>query len=513
MKSISRTAKVIMVFNIALGALCMLLLCQFVIAKIDQGKLRDYSDSLMLRANNVAMQSERAMNEVRQLSSAPCTDEDLFQLSFLVYKYSYLLDIGRLHDDKLVCSAGRGRLTSAVALPAPDLVGKNKTRLWRAVKGLLDARIATDIASQNDIIVFTSPDAFHSVSLSIPGYSALLTTADDRHIYQSFGVKGEYSRQSSAWYQQYRLGYQCSKLYNICAYVRLHASGLFSLPFYIGVAIALLGGLLSGALSLTVILLIEQNKSFSKQLQSAVRDKQLYVRYQPLVCLRDDKMVGAEVLVRWINRKGEEIPPDVFIPEAEKLGIIGQITRQVTRMALEEFRDFLIRNKTFHLSINLDISDVLDPDFQPYLAELLQRFGIAREQIMLEITERSTANHTLMSERLTALHDAGYRVALDDFGTGYSNLSYLAVMPFDVIKIDRMFTEAIGTDSVNAQMVDHLFDMMAMFNAMVVVEGIETREQAIYVGEHCTDAIGQGWYFGKPMSGADLKAQYLMDAR
>ncbi|MEC5342003.1 EAL domain-containing protein [Brenneria populi] len=497
-----------MAFNIVCGALCLLLVGQMVIARIDQNKLNNYGAALIRRANDVAMQSVRAMDDAEYVAPAPCSDDDLFQLRFLVYKYRYLLDIARLRDGELICSAGRGVLPLPEPLPKPDLVEKN-IGFWRAAKGPLDPRIEVDIASRGDIAVFTSPDAFHSFSLPVPGYSALMTTADERHIYQNFGAGGEtYSRQRSAWYHQYRLGYQCSNIYNICIYARLNASGLLSLPFYINLILALVGGVMSGSLSLAVILLIERNRSFSKQVYSAVCGRELYVNYQPLICLRSRETIGAEALVRWTNHKGENIPPDIFIPVAERLGIIGQITRQVAYTALEELHDILIQNKNFYLSINLDIKDIVEPEFQRYLDELVERFGIARKQIMLEITERSTANHAVMSERLAILHDAGYKIALDDFGTGYSNLSYLAVMPFDAIKIDKIFTEAIGTDSINAQMVEHLFNMMAMFNAAVVVEGIETYEQAVYVGERCPDSVGQGWYFGKPMGGESFRQYY-----
>ncbi|QTF09219.1 EAL domain-containing protein [Brenneria izadpanahii] len=508
MRSVSRIAKGVIAFNIAIGVLCLLVIGQVVIARTDQDKLNNYGDALMRRANDVAMQSEQAMRDAGYISPPPCSDDDLFQLRFLVYKYRYALDIARLRDGKLICSAERGVISPPVALPKPDIV-ENNTRLWRAVKGLFDPRIEMDISNQGDVAVFTSPYAFLDFSLPAPGYSALMTTKDESHIYQSFGAEnGKYSRQKSAWYSQYRLGYQCSKLYNICIYVRLNSSGILSLPPYAVIMLALFGGALGGSLSLATVLLIERNRSLSKQVYSAVCGKQLHANYQPLVCLHNHRVVGAEVLARWTNNKGENIPPDVFIPIAERLGIIGQITRQVTHMALEELKDILVLNRDFYLSINLDISDVLEPGYQSYLDELVDRFGIAREQIMLEITERSTANHGVMSERLKVLHDAGYKIALDDFGTGYSNLSYLAVMPFDFIKIDRMFTEAIGTDSVNAKMVEYLFNMMAMFNAKVVVEGIETYEQAVYAGEHCLNSVGQGWFFGKPMNGVYFKQYY-----
>ncbi|MCG8706832.1 EAL domain-containing protein [Brenneria sp. 4F2] len=497
-----------MAINMVCGALCLLLIGQFVIARMDQNKLHGYGDALIHRADDVAMQSEQAMSEARYLLPTPCSDGDLFQLRFLVHKYRHVLDIGRLHDGKLICTAGRGVFSPPIILPAPDIV-ENDIGFWRAVKGLFDPRIEMDISNQGDVASFTSPYAFLDFSLPAPGYSALMTTKDERHIYQSFGDENEkYSRQSSAWYKQYRQGYQCSKLYNICIYARLSSSGILFMPPYIGVILALIGGILSGSLSLAIFLLIERNRSFSKQVYSAVCGKQLHVNYQPLVSLRNHHIVGAEVLARWTNKKGENIPPDVFIPIAEQLGIIGEITRQVTLMALSELKDILIRNEKFYLSINLDIKDILESEYQDYLGKLVDRLGIARKQIMLEITERSTANHRVMSERLSLLHDAGYKIALDDFGTGYSNLSYLAVIPFDAIKIDKMFTEAIGTDSINAQMVEHLFNMMMMFNTTVVVEGIETNEQAVYIGEHCPDSVGQGWYFGKPMSSECFRKYY-----
>ncbi|WP_191091618.1 EAL domain-containing protein [Affinibrenneria salicis] len=502
-----------MAFNVVAGMLCLLLLGQFMVARLDQGKLNEYAGTLMQRANDVALQSQEAIDEANLLAAEPCSDADLFQLRFMVYKYGFLLDIGRVRDGRLICSAGRGRLSAPVSLPPPNLRTEGGVLLWRATRGLVDPRIQMDIASQYDIAVFTSPDAFHSFSFPVPGYSALLTTSDGRHVYQSFGMpEGQYSRQPSAWYRHYRLAFQCSEIYDICTYVRHDASGIFSLPWHLYVAILLLGGLLGGSLSLAAILLIDRNRSMSKQVYSAVYGNQLHVNYQPLICLHNDRIIGVEVLSRWINKKGENIPPDIFIPLAEELGIIGEITRQATRMALEELRDVLIGNRTFYLSINIDITDVLDPAFQCYLNQLVQRCGVSRQQIMLEITERSTADYRDLSERLTALHEEGYRVALDDFGTGYSNLSYLTVMPFDAIKIDRMFTGAIGTDSVNAQMVELLFTLTAMFKSTVIVEGIETPEQADWVRRHCPGAVGQGWHFGRPMSGPRLRETFMLPA-
>lgn len=128
---------------------------------------------------------------------------------------------------------------------------------------------------------------------------------------------------------------------------------------------------------------------------------------------------------------------------------------------------------------------------------------------MLEVTERSTAAHAELADKLNALRQEGYRIALDDFGTGYCNLSYLSSLPFDTLKIDKMFTSAIGTGSVNAKIVDLLFNLTTDFNTSVTVEGVETPEQAEYIRQHSPNAAVQGWHFGYPMSAKALQEKYF----
>ncbi|RAT18580.1 hypothetical protein AU490_05700 [Lonsdalea populi] len=506
-KSINKMILAMVVAGIVGGILILLLLSQRVIAKNDQKKLQDYAAAIMNRSDDVVTESNTVLNEAYALKYSPCSEDDLFQLRYMVYKYRYIMDVGRIQNGELLCTAGRGVLPSPIALPETDVQKADGTQLWTAVKGLIDPRIQTDIASRKNVVVFMSPDAFRSFSYPLRGYGAILTSADDQHVFQTFGSKSVTpSRYESSWLAQYRQSYLCSKLYEICIHARLSASGVLQMPTYMISAISLLGAILGGSLTLVFFLLLDINRSISKQLRLAVSHKKLHVNYQPIIYLNDEKIIGVEALARWTDKHGQSVSPDVFIPIAEKQGIIGEITRHITRLSIAEMQSLLLNNPEFYLSINLDISDVLDTDYQAYLNEQVANFNVTPKQIILEITERSTANYTTLAKRLSEFRAQGYRIAIDDFGTGYSNFSYLSSLPFDAIKIDRMFTEAIGTDSVNARMVDLLFTMTAMLNTCVIVEGIETAAQAAYVKEHCTDAVGQGWHFGRPMSATRLKA-------
>ncbi|WP_280514807.1 EAL domain-containing protein [Candidatus Symbiopectobacterium sp. 'North America'] len=123
-----------------------------------------------------------------------------------------------------------------------------------------------------------------------------------------------------------------------------------------------------------------------------------------------------------------------------------------------------------------------------------------RERVILELTERSTASPQVLEVALQSLQQQGHKIALDDFGTGYSNLDYLSRFSFNLVKIDKIFVGAIGTDFVNAAFTDVLFSLVQKLDASIVVEGVETQEQAAYVARHCPNAIVQGWYFGRPAS-------------
>ena len=159
-----------------------------------------------------------------------------------------------------------------------------------------------------------------------------------------------------------------------------------------------------------------------------------------------------------------------------------------------------------YLGINLTAEDLLDAQFHEYLDEQAAHHGIAATSVVLEITERSTAMRDDLVRNIRHLRAKGYRFCIDDFGTGYSSLDYLATLPLDAVKIDKLFTQAAGSDSVVGQIFEPMCTMALALRVGIVVEGIETEQQAEHVRRLAPQAVGQGWLLGRPVAIHDLPA-------
>jgi sensor c-di-GMP phosphodiesterase-like protein len=239
-------------------------------------------------------------------------------------------------------------------------------------------------------------------------------------------------------------------------------------------------------------------------LRRAIRSGRINLVYQPVVHLESEAVVGAEAMVRWNNDAGEEVKPETFIALAEEKGFVGEITRFVLRKSVEELADLLVTGN-FKLTINISATDLSDPGFFSQLKHAITIAHVPPSAIGLELTERSTADQDVAIHAISELKAAGHSVYIDDFGTGYSSLSYLHNLAIDAIKIDRNFTQTIGTDAVTASVVPQILNIASELNLMVVVEGIETSEQAEYFRKAGAGILGQGWFFGKPVPAPQLK--------
>jgi sensor c-di-GMP phosphodiesterase-like protein len=160
------------------------------------------------------------------------------------------------------------------------------------------------------------------------------------------------------------------------------------------------------------------------------------------------------------------------------------------------------------VTINISAADLRDPRFFSHLEQCLRRAGIPAPALGFELTEHSTALQDEARAAIARLRAAGHVVYLDDFGTGYSSLAYLHDLHADAIKIDRTFTQTIGTGAVTASVVPQILDMACRLDLRVIVEGIETAEQAAYFREACAGVLGQGFLLGMPLPAHDFLAHY-----
>ena len=160
---------------------------------------------------------------------------------------------------------------------------------------------------------------------------------------------------------------------------------------------------------------------------------------------------------------------------AEENGFVGELTSFVVRRATRELGEMLRTHREFTLSINIAASDLNGNDLFTLLDKNVRQAGIHPRQIILELTERTTADLGLVGDSIQRLRNFDYQVHIDDFGTGFSSLSYLDRLAVNAIKIDRSFTRTIGTDAVTAPVLPQVLALAESLNIEVIVEGVETK--------------------------------------
>ena len=235
---------------------------------------------------------------------------------------------------------------------------------------------------------------------------------------------------------------------------------------------------------------------------------QFVPHFEPQIDLSTGDIVGFEVLARWIHPLSGVIGPDVFIPVAEEIGLIGRLSDQVIGEALRQAANW---DPEIKISVNISPFQFADGWLAQRIVKTLTETGFPAERLVIEITESSLfADLELARGVVNSLKNQGIRLALDDFGTGFSSLSHLRSLPFDIIKIDRSFVTNISAKRESSAIVRAVTTLAAALQVPVCVEGLENEEcYRAVVRLGCQ--IGQGWYFGKPMPAYD--AQELLEAR
>jgi diguanylate cyclase (GGDEF)-like protein len=255
--------------------------------------------------------------------------------------------------------------------------------------------------------------------------------------------------------------------------------------------------------------------SLTDQLRRAFDHQEFLLHYQPVVRLSDNRMVGAEALLRWGHPSEGLIPPAGFLHVLEETGLIvevgGWVIRETARQ-IEAWRELYGRDPIEWVSVNVSPRQFDDP--APLLASLnkLHDRGFPVRRLKLEITETTfMRNPDTTRAVLAEIRDLGIRIGIDDFGTGYSSLNALRRYPVDTIKIDAEFIAHIGT-AEGDELALALLNIARMYDAAIVAEGIETAHQRDFLRE-AGCGFGQGFLFGEPMEGALLGNHALAHAQ
>jgi sensor c-di-GMP phosphodiesterase-like protein len=236
-------------------------------------------------------------------------------------------------------------------------------------------------------------------------------------------------------------------------------------------------------------------------LENALKAGEFVPYYQPIVDIRSGQLRGAEVLVRWRKGDGTLVLPGSFIPLAESSGLIREMTRDLMRRVCAEAGGAIGSRPAMKVSFNFAGQLFGDESIVKDVRKIFSGSPIKLAQVVLEVTERDPIeNFTATRQTIAAFQELGVRIAIDDVGTGHSGLSYMLKLGVDIIKIDKMFVDAIGTDRNSTTIVETLVDLAHNMRMDVVAEGVENFEQVVYLRELGVRSA-QGYVFAPPLPG------------
>ena len=258
------------------------------------------------------------------------------------------------------------------------------------------------------------------------------------------------------------------------------------------------------ALALLAFLYARRQMGMQAILRNAIRNRELFLMYQPIVDLQTRRTIGAEALVRWKRKDGSMVPPDVFIPVAEESGLIQQVTAQVLQMVTRDAQGVFSQYPDFHIGINLSAADLRSEETPHLLRKLLLDTQAGPHNILVEATERGLMDAALVRKVIHDIRALGVEVAVDDFGTGYSSLSYLGTFELDYLKIDKSFVDTLETGAATSDVALHIIEMAKALKLKMIAEGVETEPQATLLAARGVQ-YAQGWLFARPMRMEALK--------
>lgn len=253
--------------------------------------------------------------------------------------------------------------------------------------------------------------------------------------------------------------------------------------------------------------------AIENDLRHAIERNQLELYYQPQVSVSRQRVIGMEALLRWNHPDNGLIGPDTFIPVAEEVGLIGDISRWVLESACRQLATW--RRNGFNelkMSLNLAPHDFDREDIVGLVTDCIERYALPANKIELEITESMMMQDTAgVAAKVSELRTAGVGVAIDDFGTGYSALAYLQQLPVSVLKIDRSFVRDLDGLMTNP-IILAITGIAKGFGLELIAEGVEHAQQAKALKTLGCD-IMQGYYFARPVQAGDAGALISMTPR
>ncbi len=457
-------------------------------------------------------------------SADPCSDSNIAIMRRFDLASSYLQAIGYVKDESLLCSS-LGRDVTGLMLGPVDWVTPSKVRVRINVKFPFD--------SVTSYLVTESPDGFAAIiNKDLPldvatnetdaSLSAFATAngrimashgfIDSRWVGPRSNTLPRVQAISTFVDHDHVVAVVRSKRYYIGAIAALPVSYMSAQTRATSTILLPVGVIAGLVLAFATLYLGRLQLAMPAVIRAALRRREFFLVYQPIVDLRTRQWVGAEALLRWRRPGGEMVRPDLFIQAAEDAGIIQRITQHVITLVSRDVEDLFTRRPDFHIAINIS-SDDLHAESTVALLQLLARDTHATAgNLIVEVTERGLVKRDPAHKIVRALRASGIRIAVDDFGTGYSSLAFLESIELDFLKIDKSFVDTMNLDTPTSQVALHIIEMAKSLNLRMIAEGVETEAQAQFLSERGVQ-FAQGWLFARAMPMHELIGQITPHAR
>lgn len=252
--------------------------------------------------------------------------------------------------------------------------------------------------------------------------------------------------------------------------------------------------------------LIEEQQ-IESSMEQALKNNEFKIVYQPKTLAQNEKMIGAEALVRWY-KQGKMIPPSSFIPLFEKNKFIVKLDLYIFEQVCKDIANWKEKYDFVPIvSINVSQEHFVYENFIDEYAKISDKYGMDRSKIDLEITESAMSDTSVdIKQVLNSIKEKGFVVSIDDFGTGYSSLSMLQDMPIDIIKIDKAFVDKADLKS-DKNIINYIMLIAKRLGIKTIVEGVETKEQVQFVRNIGCEVI-QGYYYSKPISKPEFEEYF-----
>ncbi len=248
----------------------------------------------------------------------------------------------------------------------------------------------------------------------------------------------------------------------------------------------------------------------SNKMEAALENKEFVPYIQPKFSTEDGSLIGGEALVRWIEIDGKMIYPDTFIPLFENNGFVCKIDKYMLKSVCDLIKGWIEKGyNVVPISVNFSRVHLQNSDFVEELLEIIDRSGILRNLIEIEITESSLVENEVAIEKvIKELNCANVSVAIDDFGAGYSSLGLLKDLEIDTIKLDRSFLTSKNSDGKEGLVIQGVAQLVHTLKINLIAEGVEDKEQLQLLRDVGCQGV-QGYYFAKPMPVEEYEEKYL----